>query len=219
MKIDCFLRVAPQNWVRGGMALACVAAWKQMPEANLRIICAERVNPTFACTVVNMKEIEKWLPLGKGKMATFQWTSRQYADEHAETEPYLLCDDDRIPMGTDWVKKAVAYWEEYNADHKYVMMCDRSALWMEDPCQGRDFLNMDMPIAETSDWWFGPNYLSYKGAIPYREFEGWPAATQDPDLGRWAKDHGKKQAVMVNVVSNHMGVGWSQVQPELYGRY
>lgn len=208
---DVFLRVAPQNDIRLHMALTCVAYWRTVPNVNLHIIFSKMMKGFH-----HFGFEEKPIFLS---MEGFHWSSRQYADDHSESDPYVLCDDDRLPMGDNWLSKALDHWKEDNADHKYVMMTDRSALWLDDVTKLNPVYRESVSEVIESPLFNGPNYLSYKGAIPYPEFVNVPSNIQDPAIGDWAHKHGKKQALMRDVVSNHIGVSFSQTQPVLWGRY
>ena len=209
-KIDVFLRCAPQNEIRLGMTLTCIAYWKSVPGARLKMVVA---GPSFGgVTISNAYWIERVLPIDG-----FHWSSRQWADEMAETEPYVLADDDRLPIGMDWLERAKGLWEKYNAGREYVMLNDRSSSWVDDCLKVIKWNGVD-EVVPTEPHWLGANYLSYKGAVPYAKFKG-KADTQDPDIGDWAARNGKRQLMMTGVVVNHLGLGFSQVQPKLWGRY
>ena len=206
--IDLFFRCAPRDKVREGIAMACLARWRSDPLVMVRVIGASGV-PLGRYA----QPVEAYIP-GEN----FHFASRQYADENAETSPYLMVDDDEMPLGRDWVERALRLWYTHNEDHQYVMMCGRSALTSEDITQHHERLRNSRQEVEENPYWWGCPYLSYKGAIPYGELKG-RADQQDPVVEQWARAHDKKQGLMMTCFYNHFGLSFSQVQPALYGRF
>jgi hypothetical protein len=205
------MRLAPQNEIRLGMAIACVARWKQEKNIRLHVLAS---NPMVgAAALSNLHNFEIVQPL-----RDYHWTTRLYADEHAQSEPYVLVDDDRIPMHEDWLSKALSYWAFFNKHKQFVMLVDVSMLKCERYCDTVPEIYESSVPCVRNPCWAGPNYLAYKGSIPYREFSGLPNR-QDLVIEEWARKNHQEQAVMKDVVSNHMGVGFSQAEPRMWGRY
>ena len=214
-RYDLFIRIGPKDRIRLGIAMACVARWKSDPLVRLRPIALGGTRLAEPFTYRDYLELswEKCFPA-----ENFHFDSRQYADENAETEPYLMVDDDEMPLGKNWVEYAVKLWRLYNSDRKYVMMVGRSALRAEDVTQHHDRLKTSRMEVEEMPYWWGCPYMSYRGAVPYEEMKG-RADQQDPVVETWAKENGKKQALCMNLYYNHFGLNFSQVQPALYGSF
>jgi len=205
---DLFFRVAPRDGVREAIAIACFRRWKSDPLVNLRLIGASEIalHKVFQPIEISLPE------------ENFHFASRQWADDHAETEPYFLVDDDEMPLGADWVEHAVNLWRLYNSDRKYVMMVGRPMLTVEDVARHHERLRNSRQEVEEMSYWWGCPYMSYQGAVPYGTMNG-RADQQDPTVEAWAKANGKKQALCMRLYYNHFGLSFSQVQPSLYGRF
>lgn len=206
--IDLFFRCAPRDKVREGIAIACLERWRSDPAVRVRVVGMQGL-----ALISQFQPVEAYLPA-----ETFHFTSRLYASAEAQTNPYFMVDDDEMPLGADWAGKMLRTWYTYNEDHKYVMMCPRSALTVEDITRHHDRLRNSKQEVEENPYWWGCPYLSYKHAIPYRELTG-PAEKQDIAVEEWAKANQRKQGLMMGVFYNHFGLGLSQVQPALYGRF
>jgi hypothetical protein len=214
-KIDVFIRIAPCDAIRFGIAYACMFRWVSDPLVRLRVILPTGLN------MWGDKEIwDRLMPRHEVLLPgeNFHFTSRQYADEHADTEPYLMVDDDEMPLGEDWVERAVKLWRLYNSDRKYVMMVGRPMLTVEDAARHHERLRNSKQEVEEMSYWWGCPYMSYRGAMPYAKMNG-RADQQDPTVEAWAKANGKKQALCMGLYYNHFGLSFSQVQPALYGRF
>ena len=214
-KVDVFIRFAPKDRIRMGIATACIARWRSDPLVRLRMLVPNEIKLSCPFTVADYTELswETAIPF-----ENFHFGTRQYADEHAETEPYLMVDDDEMPLGKNWTEYAIKLWRLYNSDRKYVMMVGRSALRAEDVTQHHERLKTSRIEVEEMPYWWGCPYMSYKGAVPYREMKG-RADQQDPVVEAWARENGKKQALCMNLYYNHFGLSFSQVQPALYGSF
>jgi hypothetical protein len=207
-RVDLFFRTAPRDGVREAIAIACLRRWRSDPLVRVRVI-----GPSEIVTSKELQPMEIGLP-----EENFHFASRQYADEHAETEPYFIVDDDEMPLGADWVERAVKLWRIYNADRKYVMMVARSMLTVEDPVRHHERLRTSKLEVEEMPYWWGCPYMSYQGVVPYEEMKG-RAEQQDPIVADWARANDKKQALMMNLYYSHFGLSFSQIQPALYGRF
>lgn len=91
MRTDVFFRqMQPQPKIRMGMTFTCLYRWEMQADANLRIIAPE--NP-----------------------ATFHISSKRFADDNATTDPYIIADDDCLPIGRDFVESGVRTLLEHPA--------------------------------------------------------------------------------------------------------
>jgi len=214
-RFDLFIRIAPKDRIRLGIAMACLARWKSDPLVRMRVLVPSEIKLAEPWTFRDYLDLswEACIPF-----ENFHFGTRQYADEHTETEPYLMVDDDEMPLGANWVEHAVNLWQLYNANRKYVMMVGRSALRAEDVTQHHERLRTSGLEVEEMPYWWGCPYMSYRGAVPYGEFKG-PADKQDPIVSDWAIKNNKKQALCMGLYYNHFGLSFSQVQPALYGRF
>jgi hypothetical protein len=141
----------------------------------------------------------------------FAWISRQYAENTAQTDPYIFADDDHLILGRDWVHRAVEVW---NANPGYTMLTAASAVRGETSYEGalwQEGLQTDIACV-------GATMIHKKGVVPYDKFSG-KASQQDVIVCDWMKANEKKFAIMKSVHYLHLGFGLSQVEPLLYGRY
>jgi len=206
--IDLFFRTMPKDEIREAIATACLTRWRNDPLVNVRVIGSGKgpLEDWFQPEEIHLPE------------DNFHFSSRQYADEHAEGDVYLMVDDDEMPLGKNWTEYAIKLWRLYNSDRKYVMMVGRSALRAEDVTQHHERLKTSRIEVEEMPYWWGCPYMSYRGAVPYGEMKG-RADQQDPVVEAWARENGKKQALCMNLYYNHFGLSFSQVQPALYGSF
>jgi hypothetical protein len=194
--LDVFLRVAPLHPIRAHLAEAVYLRWLE-EAAYVRVIKAE--GSLFGA-------FEATLPL-----ENFQWTSRAYADENAKSDPYILADDDHLPLGKDFVSRFEREWDKYPG---YALFSAASAVRGEAPYQGA--LWQEGVTEEPAC--VGATMLHAKRVIPYSQFNG-KASNQDSIVCDWLKAHGYKFALSKSVHYLHLGFGLSQVEPLLFGRY
>ncbi len=143
---------------------------------------------------------------------SFAWTSRKYADENATTDPYIFIDDDHLLLGADWVKRALAEWEE---NPGYTLLSATSCVATEIPYPGALWQQGLYTEAACA----GAPMIHKKGVIPYQQFMGQKAGQQDIVVADWLRAHGHKFAMMKSVHYLHLGYGLSQVEPLLWMRY
>ena len=198
---DVYVRAAPQNTIRLGMAISVVAWWAGQSNVNLHLIVAE---PAVGTNWYGLP-VEAKLPLAK-----FHWLSRQWADDHALSEPYFLADDDRMPIGPDWLKRALATWERHS---DYALLSNTSYLPVERPANhaGADEV-FEAPHC------CGAGYFAKRGIVPYRDMVGKPSE-QDNLVCEWLRAKGHKFGYMRDLYDLHLGFGHSQAEPLLWGRY
>jgi hypothetical protein len=204
--IDVFLRTAPLTWIRGGMAIACIAWWRDQPGVKLHVIAAEG-SCLEEVSLDLLEEVSvasaKVLPLDK-----FHWASRAYADTQAQSTPYVLTDDDRLPIGKKWLERALALWERHS---DYAMLCPVSYIPVERP---PEHVGADEVVSATNSC--GAPYFAAPHQVPYATFTG-PANQQDQIVCEWMRQHHVKHGWMRDVYNLHLGFGHSQVGPaEVY---
>jgi hypothetical protein len=195
--IDVYLRCAPQNWIRGGMAISCLDWWCRQDGIRLHLIMS---HPACCVTTLNaMHPCEVNLPLDD-----FHWASRSYADEHAKSTPYVVADDDRLPIGKDWLERALGVWERHP---DYAMLCPVSYIPVERPNNHEGAGE----VFEANNSCGAP-YFAAPHQVPYDKFTG-PANQQDQIVCEWMRLHNVKHGWMRDIYNLHLGFGHSQVGP------
>lgn len=200
--IDVYLRCAPQNWIRGGMAITCIAWWRDQLDVKLHIIAAEGScleEVSLDCLEEVSVARAKVLPLDN-----FHWASRAYADTQAQSTPYVLTDDDRLPIGGKWLERALALWNRHS---DYTMLCPVSYIPVERP---PEHVGADEVVGANNSC--GAPYFAAPHQIPYDTFAG-PANQQDQIVCAWMRQHNVKHGWMRDVYNLHLGFGHSQVGP------
>lgn len=199
-RIDVFYRTAPQTWLRAGVMAATLARWKMEPDINLRVIAS---SPIEGGDWLHQLQAPEAILL----LNNFHWRSRLYADEQAQTDPYLLIDDDHLILGSDWVGRAVRVWQDQAVG--YTMLSATSHLVVEQPAWPE---GQPRPVVYQAPHCCGAPYLTSPGAVPYSMFSG-PPTQQDQVVSDWMRLQGLKFGYMRDLTYNHVGHGFSQTEP------
>jgi hypothetical protein len=106
MKTDVFIRVFSSSELRLGFAIATVARWKMQKDVRVwPIVCDEGLRYDFktdcGCTSWN------------DPMLPFAANSLKMAEHYAESDPYIICNDDNLPYGQDFVSKGLAIMDRH----------------------------------------------------------------------------------------------------------
>jgi hypothetical protein len=103
---DVFIRVFSSSELRLGFAIATVARWKMQKDARVwPIVCDEGLRYDFKT---------KWSGTAwNDPSCPFATVSLQLAEERAESDPYIICNDDNLPYGQDFVSKGLSIMERY----------------------------------------------------------------------------------------------------------
>lgn len=176
---------------------------RTMPQTTLRALMRDLTLEAWMCYPGVVLDVIK----GPLVSDAFQWESRVVAESRATGDFYVLADDDHMPLGEDWVEKVLGMRRAYP---DYVMLSAMSTLTDERPPGWRDAELIHRPPAQ------GTPYIATKGAIPWTDFVG-PANQQDQIVSEWIDAHGIQRGVMRDVRYLHLGYGYSQVQPNLWG--
>lgn len=189
--IDVFLRFAPKSVLRMHLASAVLCRWMEEADANLHCMFMKGTYP--ADLFPGLCEVE----LGE---TDFCWRTRNYAEERAKGEYYILADDDHLLLGEHWTERAIRGIRE-----GFGILSARSVIgpeWFENP---------DSPYV-------GCPAIIRKGAVDYRLLEG-PPNKQDEIICDAMRKNGFQTGFIFGLDYNHLGFGFSQVEPLLYGRY
>lgn len=204
---DVFLRLAPKSPLRLHLAAAVYARWLEELTISFHPIWMEGTFQAFDEAVSDVPTFcEVELP-----EENFQWTSRRYAEEHAESDPYIFCDDDHLVLGKDFAPRLLEEWVKHPG---YVLLTASSAVRGETPYPGT--LWQEGVYEQVAC--VGATMVHKKGVIPYHQFSG-KASMQDSVVCDWLAAHGHKFALSKAVHYLHLGFGLSQVEPLLWGRY
>ena len=212
MPIDVFLRAAPETRVRLYLELAAIERWKLETDINLRVLWRTgSIGTTFPehddCP------IEVFLP-----SENFQWTSRDYAEKHATTSPYIFVDSDHMLLGRDWVQRAMKLWYQF-ADNRTAFFGSDSIMPSENQKANYE-RNTGQQAGEVyqAPYAMGAPLIHRKGVIDYSQFSG-PAPQQDDIVTQHLRAKGMRFCYMRDILYLHLGFGLSQVQPLLWLKY
>jgi hypothetical protein len=189
--IDVFLRFAPATPLRMHLASAVLCRWLEEAEANIHCLFMRGTYP---------QELFPGLCEVELLEADFCWTTRNYAEERAAGEYYILADDDHLILGEHWVERAVRGIRE-----GYGILAARSVISPE------RFENLD-------NLYVGCPAIIRKGAVDYHLLEGSPNQ-QDGIICAAMRKNGFQTGFIAGLDYNHLGFGFSQVEPLLWGRY
>lgn len=186
--IDVYLRLAPKSPLRMYLASAVICRWLEELDVNLHCIFMEGTHiPQFLPILCEVQLPE----------TDFCWTSRAYAEQRAQSEFYILADDDHLIVGENWAARmAKAIGDGFG------MLSARSLIHFE--------------RMESSDFTGCPCVIRKNCYYPAR-LDG-PADRQDEITCRAMHANGFKTRFVHGVDYNHLGCGFSQVNPVLWNR-
>lgn len=95
-----FVRVFSSNELRLGFAIATVARWKMQKDCHVHpLTWTDGLEPT------------RWIEKGDGwklwSEYPFATHSLEWAEKFAKSDPYIICNDDNLPYGQDFVAKGL----------------------------------------------------------------------------------------------------------------
>lgn len=103
--VDVFIRVFSSNELRLGFAIASVARWKMQKDVNVHVLQWSGGLPhDFACDAVKIAN-DPALP--------FAAASLLEAESWAQSDPYIIANDDALIYGQDFVQNGLKIMEKY----------------------------------------------------------------------------------------------------------
>lgn len=109
VKTDVFVRVFSSNELRLGFAIASVARWKMQKDVNVTVLdCYGKRCSHLGWDWEDCKSDE--LPDSPIPFAT---ASLRYAENHSESDPYIIANDDALIYGQDFVENGLKIMEKY----------------------------------------------------------------------------------------------------------
>jgi hypothetical protein len=104
--VDVFVRIFSSSELRLGFAIATVARWKLQKDCRVIPISWHGGLEAF-----------RWINSGYGwvvnSVAPFAAYSLQEAERMTESDPYIICNDDNLPYGQDFVTKGLDIMARY----------------------------------------------------------------------------------------------------------
>lgn len=198
--IDLFVKVWADTNIRLGMAMAVVARC---------LLFDARVHVIMAQDSLHLAEWpEKCASFSVLPREQFWISSKAFAEEHAKSDPYVLLDDDHLPIGTDWLTKGVA---AIKAHEDYA--------WLSSWSINGEVPEKRPPRPQGSDNWTwgeectGTPYFCRKGSIDPKKMPLGPLMSYDTVLSSHVRRQGKGIGFLREVRHNHLGYGFSQVIP------
>lgn len=174
--------VNPEDNIRHHLAQATLARWSADSEVSLRRVCPQYTQAP------NRK--------------IFQGERRWYAEENAQSDIYVVADDDCMPIGKTFIARGL----EQMAKHpEYVCLSGR-IFGAYSECAQNEVLTEDRLTV-------GGVYFVRKGGLPLpprdKFFDG-------SEMTHSARKMGLKLGIMRDVYFNHLGQGLSSVWPVPY---
>jgi hypothetical protein len=182
-KIDVFIRSAPPSTFRQKLQALTVEAWGFDPMANIVPI------------------------IGSVTEKDFHWKSRMTAERLAQGPWYVLSDDDILPLGADWIERAmniIPHWPDF------------SILGANQVNHSARVKNPGFDVEPMSS--VGSPQLIRKGTIDWSKLHG-PGIDEDKIIGEYCAAHNIKIGCMVEMDVNHAGQGFSTMNPAYWGKY
>jgi hypothetical protein len=194
MKTDVFVRVWASSKLRLGLAVAVVERLRAERGAHLHLIVAE---PSH-----------RWVDWGKHENVhqlddiNFHWRSKKLAGELARSDPYVVLDDDHMPIGADWLQQGIETLRKC-PEYGYV------SSWSVNG-EVRAPAGHDDPIAFPG--LAGTPYF-IRRAIDTRFLPGGDLGSYDTVFAEYVRALGWETGFARRVRHNHLGMGLSQVVP------
>jgi hypothetical protein len=188
--IDIFVRMAPRHPLRNFIAGAVATRWLEEPDVYVHFLFMKGTeNPELFPFLweVTLPETD------------FCWTTRNYAEERAQGEFYILADCDHLIIGENWAKRMV---EDLRSKPDYGLLSARSIVGFE--------------RMEHSDFTGCPCVIR-KGVVDFKRLDG-PPDKQDEITCRAFHAKGFMTG-FAPLDYNHLASGFSQVNPKLWNRY
>jgi hypothetical protein len=193
MKTDVFVRVWASSKLRLGLAVAVVERLRAERGAHLHLIVAE---PSH-----------RWVDWGKHENVhqlddiNFHWRSKKAAGELARTDPYVVIDDDHMPIGVDWLRRGLETLRD-NDDYGYISSWSVNGEVLAPADDGRTVFD---GLAGT------PYFIRH--AIDTRCLPGGDLGDYDTVFAKYVRAVGWETGFARRVRHNHLGMGFSQVIP------
>jgi hypothetical protein len=137
----------------------------------------------------------------------FHWDARCYAERTATSKYYIFSDDDILPLGANWIERALGVAGR-NPDYAILSGNQVNHSARVKP-QGYEVQPAHMA---------GSPQLIRKGMIDWTQLSG-PGKDEDEIVGDYCAEHRLLQGVMVNLDVNHIGQGFSVMNPAYWGKY
>lgn len=111
---DVFVRVFSSNELRLGFAIASVARWKMQEDVNVHALdCCDIQCPNFGYEFRHDGCSGNTLT---NRPIPFATESLRYAEEYAQSDPYIIANDDALIYGKDFVQNGLKVMQE-NPDY------------------------------------------------------------------------------------------------------
>lgn len=190
---DVFVRVWADSLLRLGMAVAVVERLLMRRDLHVVLLIAENSieHPSFKAT-----------PSFSVPRTNFHVESKRFAEQFAQTDPYIVIDDDQLMLGSTFLQLWLKTQQEFD-----VGLLSSWSVNGEVPAPPEGFV----PYG----WWpcesVGTPYLVRKGLLV--DLPDGPLSQYDGILTRHLNDHGHTTGFARHVRHNHLGMGFSQVIP------
>jgi len=110
-KTDVFIRVFSSSELRLGFAIATVARWRMQQDCRVHVIqWADGLKYNWWIGHRKGEWIGEWINEPELPFAT---SSLRQAEELAKSDPYIICNDDNLPYGQDFVSNGLDIMNRY----------------------------------------------------------------------------------------------------------
>jgi hypothetical protein len=215
---DVFVKVWPQNRIRLLMAFLAIERIAQLPGARVRLLL-----PSLGLGHTRMfgSGSERMMKLAHDRLAVapenFHTESKSLAARAAESDVFVVIDDDHLPIGDGWLARGVAQMEKRK---DYVLLASLSVNNENPPdlilaTQRTMGYTPDFDEELLQTWGLGTPYFARRGELPHELFAipRTTAHTYDPQMSERALAYGKL-GFMLKVRHNHLGYGHSTVSAQ-----
>lgn len=110
--VDVFIRVFPSSELRLGFAIATIARWRMQKDIKLHVIVC--VNQPMYHKLENVFPLLPLVGEVNHPGDPFATSSLHYAEMYAKSPIYVICNDDNLPYGQDFVAKGIDIMNRYS---------------------------------------------------------------------------------------------------------
>jgi hypothetical protein len=208
--IDVFVKVWAASAMRAMLAGAVMERLAKFEDARVTALMAAgtTVDGTPRIPVTPNTEGFAMATLPRDR---FWITSKQYAEDHAESPIYVVLDDDHLPIGKDWLSAGVETLLRYP---DFAMLSSWSINGEVSPPQGGgrvSYVDADLFESPSST---GTPYFVRRGDLG--QLPDGPLESYDTVLSDHVRAKGRI-GFLRHVRHNHLGAHYSQVVPGHWG--
>lgn len=217
LSTDLFVKVWASSVLRLGMAMSVIERCLLLDDARVHVIICDQSLMPDELMKGWFPKLKSWCDLPAEK---FWISSKALAEDQAKSDPYVVLDDDHLPIGKTWLADGLRHMDSH-PEYGCFSSWSINGEVPEGPVSG---VRGEFNIWESTCT--GTPYFIRKGILKPNEMPDGPLPNYDATLSEHIRsqcafphpndnqgaDHWKI-GFLRNVRHNHLGYGFSQVIP------